>query len=410
MESPRYLVGRQPILNRQEQVVAYELLFRSADSTASASMKNASQATANVIMNTLSGFGIKGILGERQGFINVDVEMLMNNAIEILPKEQIGLELVGNISFDDVIANRCRFLKESGFVMALDDHDYKAELDPIYQLMDIIKVDLIQTAPDRLQSVVKELKRYPAKLLAEKVDTNDAFKKCRDLGFDYFQGYFFARPSLIEKKRIDGYSSAMLQLLKLLLADETYTAMEKVFRGSPALTYKLLILVNSVSMGMREKIRDVRHALTILGRQQIKRWVQLALFTTENSPDSDSPLVEMATARAGFMEQLAKEHPVLGKIHSAPDQAFMIGILSLLDSIYQVSIEQIVSDLNLSDEVRNALVSRQGVYGRMLELTEMMERLELGAASVGLQALGISLDGIIASQIKALDNLSRDQP
>jgi EAL and modified HD-GYP domain-containing signal transduction protein len=406
MESPKYLIGRQPILNRQEQIVAYELLFRSAESKSSASMKNASHATANVIMNTLSGFGIKEILGDKQGFINVDVEMLMNNAIEILPKEMIGLELVGNIVFNDAITNRCRFLKELGFVIALDDHAFTPALEDMYRLVDIIKIDLIQTPAERLNAVIRELRRYPVKLLAEKVDTNDAFKNCSKLGFDYFQGYFFARPSLIEKKRIDGYSSSMLQLLKLLLADATFTEMEKVFRGSPALTYKLLLLVNSVSTGVREKIRDVRHALTILGRQQIKRWVQLALFTAENAQGTESPLVEMATARAGFMEQLAKEHPVLGKIPDAPDHSFMIGILSLLDSIYQVSIEQIVSDLNLSDDVRNALVCRQGVYGRMLELTEMMEGLELGSAAIGLEELGISLDGIIASQIKALSSKS----
>lgn len=402
MESAKYLIGRQPILNRQEQIVAYELLFRSAESKSSANMKNASHATANVILNTLSGFGVREILGDMQGFINVDVEMLMNSAIEILPKDMVGLELVGNIRFDDRITKRCRFLKEEGFIIALDGHDYSADLDDIYNLVDIIKVDLSQTTSENLKTSVVQLKRYPAKLLAEKVDTNDVFKKCIDLGFDYFQGYFFARPSLIEKKRIDGYSASMLKLLKLIIADATFTEMEKVFRTSPALTYKLLLLVNSVSMGVREKIRDVRHALTILGRQQIKRWLQLALFGNENSPDDKNPLVEMATARAGFMEQLAKEHPILSKTPYAPDQAFMVGILSLLDSIYQVSIEQIVSDLNLSDEVGTALVSRKGIYGRMLEFTEMMERLELGSASIGLQELGISLEGIIASQIKSL--------
>jgi EAL and modified HD-GYP domain-containing signal transduction protein len=194
----------------------------------------------------------------------------------------------------------------------------------------------------------------------------------------------------------------MLKLLKLLLADSTLTELEQVFRCSPDLTYKLLLLVNSVSVGVREQIRDVRHALTILGRQQIKRWVQLALFTGENSTGAGSPLVEMATARAGFMEQIAKEHPVLRSTPSAPEHAFMIGILSLLDSIYQVSIEQIIADLNLSNDVSDALVNRKGIYGRMLELTETMESLELGAASMGLQELGISLDGIIASQIKAM--------
>ncbi len=398
----KFLLGRQPILNRSEQIVAYELLFRSPDSTGSAKLKSASHATANVIVNTLSGFGIKEVLGDRQGFVNVDVDLLMSDSIEILPREHIGLDLVDGIVPTERVLDRCRQLKESGFSLSLDLHAYAPEHAELYGLMDIVKVDLIQTAPDRLPEQVTLLRRHPFKLLAEKVDTVDAFKMCHRLGFDYFQGYFFARPSVVEKKRMDDSAAALLKLLRLLLADATIGELDQVFRSSPTLTYKLLLLVNSVSVGVRDKIGNVRHALTILGRQQLKRWVQLSLYSSENRDVKDNPLFELAASRATFMEQLVAQHPDLKDTYGATDQAFMVGILSLLDSIYQVSIEEIVAELNLNEEVRQALVNREGVYGRLLALTLKMERLELAAGATGLQQMGVSLDAVIEAQKKAL--------
>jgi c-di-GMP-related signal transduction protein len=401
-QNSKFLIGRQPIMNRNDQIVAYELLFRSAESQATAKLKNASHATANVIVNALSGFGMKEILGDRQGFINVDSDLLLSDAIEILPPESIGLDLVGGIEVTPKIVARCRQLKERGFVLALAGDEQTPGQAELYDLVDIVKIDLLRTAAELLRPRVEQLRRYPCKLLAEKVDSREVFRTCQRLGFDYFQGYYFARPAVMEKKKVDSSHAALLKLLRLLLADATVGELDQVFRSSPTLTYNLLKLVNSVAFGVREKIRDVRHALSILGRQQLKRWVQLSLFSSDGAEAKDNPLLELAASRAAFMEQLVGQHPELSKQYSATDQAFMVGILSLLDTIYQVSIEEIVTDLNLSDDVRLALVQHKGVYGRLLELTIMMERLELGGGAMGLQEMGISLEKIIESQIKAL--------
>lgn len=401
-ETGKFLIGRQPIMNRTGQIAAYELLFRSAEALASARLQTASHATASVIVSALSGFGMQQILGDRQGFINVDSDLLLSDAIEILPPELIGLDLVDGINFTPEIVARCRGLKERGFTLALDGHEYTPELAELYDLVDIFKIDLFRTPASSLTQQLTQLRSHPFKLLAEKVDSSEAFNQCQRLGFDYFQGYFFARPSVMEKKRLDSSHAALLQLLRLLLADATVGELDRVFRGSPLLTYRLLKLVNSVALGMREKIRDVRHALSILGRQQLKRWLQLSLFASDTGEVKDNPLLELASTRAAFMEQLVSQHPVLSTQHGAADQAFMVGILSLLDSIYQVTIEEIVAELNLSDEVRLALVERQGIYGRLLELTVMMERLELGGGAIGLQEMGISLEKIIEAQVRAL--------
>ena len=403
MERKSFIIGRQPILNRLEQVFAYELLFRTSCSRSSASVENASRATASVIVHTLSDFGVKEIIGNRQGFINVDIDLLMGDAIEILPSELIGLDLQSSIASTPQVLDRCRRLKESGFVLTLDGHEYSPDNGELYGIVDIIKIDLVKTPIDQLQGVMNNLRRYPVKLLAEKVDTTDAFKMCIRLGFDYFQGYYFARPSVIEKRRIEESGANLLKILRLLLADATLGEIEKVFRSSPGLTYKLLLLVNSVSIGMREKIRDVRHALTILGRQQIKRWVQLALFTADHGREAENPLVEMAAVRAAFMEQLALHHPLLKRKPTAADQAYMVGILSLLERIYQISAEEMVADLNLSDEVRTALIGREGIYGKLLDVAEMMERFEFDAAIAGIEEMGIPQEHVTASQLKAFD-------
>ena len=400
----KFLIGRQPIINAAEQVVAYELFFRSVESLSSAEVKSASQATASVIVNTLAGLGVKQVLGGRRGFINVDASLLMSDAIEILPNAIFGFDLHLNGVIDEQLIERCRFLKERGFVLALDTETIEAGHEILYPLVDIVKIDMMKSPVEAIRGQLPLFRSHKVKLLGKKVDSQDVFTTCRGLGFDYFQGFYFARPSVMEKKKFNESQGSILKILRLLLAEATLTEIEQVFRTSPGLTYNLLLLVNSVSFGMREKIGNVHHALSILGRQQLKRWAQLALFSSDKEPAASNPLIEMAAARATFMEQLAFEHPRLAGVYKATDQAFMVGILSLLGEIYHVSIEEVVSDLNLSDEVIAALIQRTGIYGELLEQTILIERLELGAGAIGLQKMGISIDRIIDLQVKALSS------
>ena len=397
----KYLIGRQPILDGKEQVTGYELLFRSTESMSSAIVKNASQATANVIINTLSGFGLQEILGELRGFINIDTELFLSDSIELLPKERIALELQESIPITPKTIDRCRLMKRNGFFLALDDHRYNPDYEELYDIVDIVKIDLLKTPRNQLQDTLQKLRCHKSKLLAEKVDNRESFDLCKRLGFDFFQGYFFARPSVLEKKSVDESAATLLKLLRLLLADATITELEQVFRSNPAFTFKLLLLVNSVAMGVREKIHDVRHAITLLGRQQIQRWVQLSLFSSVDGQQDTNPLMEMAAVRATFMELLAAGHPLLKGQRSAPDKAYMVGILSLMERIYQISTDEIVNKLNLSDEVRMALTEHAGVYGTLLRAAELVERLELNELALSLQQMGIPCELALASQLKA---------
>jgi EAL and modified HD-GYP domain-containing signal transduction protein len=400
MSKRSYLVGRQPILNRREELVAYELLFRSAASR-TADVRDSSFATASVIVNTLTGFGIEDILGNRKGFINLGLEILMDDALNILPSKVVVLELLETLQVTPHLVERCRSLKRCGFSLALDDHVYSPAYHELYGIVDIVKVDLVQTPLAVLEGMLEPLKRYQLQLLAEKVETQEEFRRCLDLGFDLFQGYYFARPSVMEKRRLDESGATLLELMRLLAEEAELGEIERAFRESPGLTYKLLLLVNSVGIGLRERITTVRHAITLLGRQQIKRWTQLALFASSDHRGIENPLLDMAAVRAGFMENMAGHHRGLKGCQDAREKAFMTGILSILNQAYDIPMEEMVAKLHLSEDISEALTVRKGAFGRLLDLAEMVERMDTGDIADRLDEMDIPADAVLESQKRA---------
>jgi c-di-GMP-related signal transduction protein len=402
-EEENYLIGRQPILNRNEELIAYELLFRSAASRNRAEFSDVTHASASVILNTLSSFGLEQIVGKSRAFINLDQKMFMGDTIELLPKSRVVLEILESAKISPQLIRRCRELKDSGFTLALDDHSFNPLYEELYQIVDIIKIDLIQTPQKSLEEMVRHFRNYPVKLLAEKVETREAYQHCYHLGFEFFQGYFFAKPTLMEKRRIDEASTTLLKLVHLIISDSEIDEIERTFRASPGLTYKLLLLVNSVSLGFREQIETVRHAITLLGRQRLKRWVQLALFVSDKQPGMENPLVDLAGSRATFMEPLAFRHPLLKNKPESPDQAFMIGILSLLEAIYSISLDEVVSSLNLPHDFKEALLTKSGTLGTILELAELFERSFNKMTLEQFQKAGFSQDHVIEAVKKSQD-------
>ncbi|MFO0583530.1 MAG: EAL domain-containing protein [Anaeromyxobacter sp.] len=303
MTSPRWLVGRQPVLDRVGRVWGYELLFRSADGTGLPG--DASFATANVLLGTVAGIGTREVLGGKPALVNVGQELLFSDALELLPRNLIVLEVLESVTPSRSVVQRCRALKAAGFSIALDDQLYDAAWDDLYALADLVKVDVMAGDEVTVASAVERLRRFPAALLAEKVETPDAYRRCLDLGFHYFQGYHFARPAVVGRRKLGEDGTLLLDLLRRLNAGAEVPELEETFRRSPGLTFKLLVLVNSVSVGVRERIGSIRQAITMLGRDQLRRWLQLALFATDEQRGLDDPLVELAAVRAALMEKLA---------------------------------------------------------------------------------------------------------
>lgn len=198
MRTADIFLGRQPIIDRERKLAAYELLYRSAFGSATASVTDDAAATAQVIRRAFHDIGVNTVLGPCQGFINVDAEMLMGHAIEALPKERVVLELLETIAVDEGVVRRCRELKQRGYRLALDDFiSWDERYEPLLEIVDIVKVDILGLDRDALTDLVFRLKLYPARLLAEKVETWERARQCLNLGFDLFQGFLFGRPALL---------------------------------------------------------------------------------------------------------------------------------------------------------------------------------------------------------------------
>lgn len=400
--SEKFFLGRQPILDRKQEIVGYELLFRSADMD-HAVFESHSHASSNVITHALASFGMNEVLCGKFGFINVHLGLLLSEMLELLPIGQTVLELLEVIQLDEQVIERCRELRELGFLLALDDHKFDADNKKIYYVVDIIKIDILLTGMDALPDIVGQLRKYPVKLLAEKVETVEQFQACFDLGFDLFQGYFFARPVVLNRRKIDISGLALLKLLQQLTMGASIEMIEIFFKENPGLSYNMLKLVNSVALGMREKIKTLRHAILMLGMNQLRRWTQLSLFAGHDSRSINHPLLEMAAVRGRLMEIMLRQLAGRAASDERAEAAFMVGILSLLDVLFETPMDEIIANLNLNDDVSSALLKREGQLGKLLMLTEKLEVTDFDAVTVLLGECGVSLEQLLTAQLEAFN-------
>lgn len=392
-------LGRQPILDRNQQIVAYELLFRSSNQAHSANVTSDLLATAHVITHAFSELGIASVLGGKKGFINISADLLLSDMIELLPQDKVVIELLETIQVDEQIISRCRELKAMGFSLALDDFSGDLQFEPLFDIVEVVKFDLPQIGQASLEKHVNHIKRWPVKLLAEKVEDIDQAIQCKELGFDLFQGYYFARPVVLSGKRADSSKLMLLKLLELILGDAETHEVEQAFKHDPSLSYNLLRLVNSVAVGTRYKISSLTQAIVVLGRQQLQRWLQLLLFVNHGG-DMQNPLLELAATRGKLMELLAIKQSEQDKDHH--DRAFMTGIMSLLDTLLGMPMAEVVKQVSLASDVENALLSHAGKLGNLLLLVKKMEQYDFDAAEGLLADMKLNLSDLMQAQIEAM--------
>lgn len=392
-------LGRQPILDRRQNIVAYELLFRAGHSAA-ANVVDDMAASAHVITHAFTELGVATVLGKHKGFINVHTDLLMSDMLELLPKDKVVVELLETIEITPAVVERCKQLKAMGFTLALDDYTgLDAQYEALFDLMEVIKLDYPLVDKGNLANIVQRLKKWPVKLLAEKIEDREQADLCLNLGFDLFQGYFYARPAILTGKRADPSKLALLRLIGLVLSDAETTDIERVLQHDPSLTYKLLRLVNSVAMGLTQKVSSLRHAIVVLGRRQLQRWVQLLMFVP-NSGQTDNPLLQLAATRGKLMELLAQVQAQRDKDYQ--DRAFIAGILSLLDTLLGMPMEEIAEQINLAPDIKLALLQREGMLGELLELAEKIERSDFAAVGELLDVTGLQVSDLLQAQMEAM--------
>lgn len=377
-------LGRQPILDRNQQLFAYELLFRSgsAESGNFASFVDGNQATATVITNAFTEFSMADALGPYQGFIKVDHGLLFSDLIYALPTHSVVLEILETVAPTDEMLARCQLLRSEGFVLAIRERPESLDQSrPLLKLAEVIKVDISRVDPTRLKQLSTNLKPLEKTILAEKVESNEQMLLCHGLGFDLFQGYYFAHPTVIKGKSLHTSELSLLRLLGLLSQDADNAEIEIVFKQEPMLTFNLLRLTNSVGAGMGTKITSLRHAITLLGRRQLLRWLQLLLYSgISGERQAVNPLLQLAATRGRLMELLVERTPrAKAGGQELIDQAYMVGILSLMPTLVGHNMSDILKQLPVAQPVLDALGSRSGTLGDLLGLVESLEEDDGGA-------------------------------
>lgn len=376
-----FYLGRQPVLDRNQSLFGYELLFRSTPlGQADVGQGAGLSATAAVIAHAAQ-LGLARAIGDAHCFLNVDADVLGSDIFAFLPRERTVLELAASVAPDEATLARLAELAGHGFRFALDGIDSgsagegmddAARLQKLLPLARFVKLDLRTTPQPALSTLVARLHGIDKTVVANKVETRDEYQACLDLGIDYFQGYYFARPSVLGGRKLSPSQAAVLELMKLVTSDVDNADIERAVKRDVTVAMNLLRLVNTPAVGARQRIDSVSQALIVLGRRQLQRWLQIMLYAEPGTRGhNQTPLLMLATTRGRLMELLAQRLRPGQRYLS--EIAFTVGIMSLMDVLFGIPMADIVEQIPVSDEVSQALLRRGGFFGELLRLAECIE-------------------------------------
>jgi EAL and modified HD-GYP domain-containing signal transduction protein len=384
-------VGRQPIFDRDREVVGYELLFRSGDPS-SANVVDDHAATSTVVVNALSEIGLQRIVGSRRAWINVSREFLLDGLATTVPPDLVGLELLQDQLIDDELVRLVNDLRRRGYSIALDNYRYSVDTESMLALVDVVKLNLLDLGRDGFAEQIRMLRHFDVVLLGEKIETHEDHLFARELGCQLFQGFFFQRPELVSTRRVDTSRLSVLKLIALLNDPELeLREAEDLIAHDLTLSLRLLRYINSAYFATRSDVVSIGQAIALLGIDQLKGWVTLTAFASvDNKP---SELTVTALVRARFCE-LAGSH--ITTEHRG--QLFTLGLFSIIDALLDTPIAEILDTVPFPEEMRAALIRHSGPMGAVLRCimaleagsTDLAESILPGCAQLYLDALAWS--------------------
>ncbi len=340
-------IARQPIFDDKLKLFAYELLFRPSEENV---FQSRPEASSSIIVDSVTIFDLQTLLGHAKAFINLDEAALQRGAARLLPPERVVIELLETIVPSPEVVQHCRDLCASGYLLALDDFVDHPKWEPLLRLAKFIKVDFRISDADARRALSQRYRALGIQMIAEKVETQDELEEARSLGYTFFQGFFFCKPAMVSTRDIPGNKLNCVRLLQAVSSPEfPLDEVENLLKQDPALVYKLLRYLNSPLLGLRE-IRSVRHAMTLLGEIEFRRWVSIVAIVAM-AADKPPELIRTALTRAFFCEEISH---TMG-MDPESSNLFLMGLLSVTDAILDRPIAEILGTLPVSSEVRTAL-------------------------------------------------------
>ncbi len=361
-------IARQPIYNRDKLVMGYELLYRNSLLN-EAIIQDADQASCETILNSFMHIGIDNIAGSALAFVNLPREFLINENLTPMFNEQTILEILEDIEPDEDVINGIKRLKAKGYRIALDDFVFKEKLIPFVELADFIKIDILALTTEEVEEQLTLLKPYKVQFIAEKIETHELHQFCYELGFDYFQGYFYCYPEMLKKKSIPSNKLVILNLIQSLQKPDIESHdLEKILVQDITLSYKLLRYINSATFGLRREVDSIKDAIILLGINNLKNWVSLIMMSkiVESKP---TELIVTGMIRGKMCELLAeKHHPEI------KHQMFVIGLFSVLDALMDQPLIDLLDSVILSTDIKLALLDFAGNQGKIYNYVLQYEK------------------------------------
>ena len=364
-------IGRQAILDQQQKVYAYEILFRSGLKNAFDPTLDGNVATQSVMVGAMLEFGLKKLVSDKKAFINFTEQNLLNRAPKLLPPENVVVEILENVQPTSEIVEAVRELKAEGYKIALDDFVLLPGYEPLIEMADIIKVDFrITTDPEERQKL-REILPSHVRLLAEKIETEEEFHQAMAFGYVLFQGYFFCKPAILRQKKLTSNALSRMRLLKEINRQNVdFASMTNVISSDTNLVHKLLTYINSAGIGLVNHVSNLKQATVLLGASGVKRWVTLISLQTF-SEDKPPELFTLSLLRAKFCELIAGE---LKRPGLTQDAGFLIGMFSLLDVLLMLPMEEVLKEVALADDLNAALLGEDNDLRRILDLVIAYEK------------------------------------
>jgi EAL and modified HD-GYP domain-containing signal transduction protein len=366
-------VTRQPVLDRNQELVAYELLIRNASDDPKRAISDLSETV--LVLDHFAELGLDKVVGRAHAFIKVDAAVLMKDTVETLPHEKITLEIIGGTKASPETLARIDALSKIGFRFSLNHISSDIEsTKKLLPYVETVRFEVGQMDESALNKTLAQFDLTGKKLLAEKVETIAQFKMCHDLGFNFFQGYFYSKPQVVAGKKFSPSQAAIMQLMALISSDADSVAIEVGLKRDVALGLNILRLVNTPSIGSH-RIDSLKQALMVLGRNQLQRWLQIMLYAEPGKNGQHlKPLLMLATYRGKLMELMAYKHKAGNA--SVADTAFMVGIMSLMDTLFGLPMEDVLKETPVIEEASDALLHRKGYFGDLLKFIEHEEQVE----------------------------------
>jgi EAL and modified HD-GYP domain-containing signal transduction protein len=362
-------VARQPIFDKNLNIFGYELLFRDGALSFPAGVSG-DTATSELLSSTFLTSDIYTYTGIKKAFVNFTRNHLVNRIPLLFPREITVVEILEDVSPEEEVVAACREIAQKGFTIALDDFVYRAELKPLIALAEIVKIDFRNTSTERISAYFNLLNRDKKRMLAEKVETYEEFKRGRDMGFQYFQGYFFARPEVIQGRTL---STPEIHLLRLMAAvhgrELNFDQIEEHIKRDVTVSYKLLRYINSAYFRRLQEITAIKQAILLLGEVGIRRFVSL-MAMAKLAKGKPQELAALSAVRARFCELLGSR----AGLSDTAGELFTVGLFSLIDAIVDDTMENILQKLPFSQSIKEALLRQIGPLGEVLNLAVAYER------------------------------------